>query len=315
MNHFTTDRRPMSLRQRDGQGDSQGPWLTAAILRWGPAVLLALILPLLPQVVEAGQPWQWMVGLAVGIYSFCKWLTWRDEVFESAWRSWGYLTLWPGMDPSPFADSDQPAVPTRAWMLAWGLTKMLAGLALVLFVAPASTDHPLLAGWLAMAGLVMLLHFGLFDVLACGWRRAGVDLQPIMLQPARSQSLGEFWGRRWNRSFNELVVRWVYQPSLRTAGPRVAMLLVFVVSGLVHELVITVPARAGHGLPTLYFMIQGAALLLQKTRFARRWHLDRGLIGRVITLGVVIAPLGLLFPPPFVLDVILPILRTLGIDV
>ena len=147
------------------------------------------------------------------------------------------------------------------------------------------------------------------------WRQAGVDVQPIMQQPGRSQSLGEFWGRRWNRSFNDLVYRWVYQPLYRQTGTRVAMLLVFVASGLIHELVITVPAGGGYGLPTLYFLLQGMAMLIQKTPLARRWWMDRGHRGWAITLTAVILPLGLLFPPVFVLSVILPFLRAMGLHV
>jgi hypothetical protein len=83
-------------------------------------------------------------------------------------------------------------------------------------------------------------------------------------------------------------------------------LAVFVISGLLQELVITVPARGGYGGPTLYFLIQGGALLFEKSRVARVIGLDGGWRARTFTLLVVAAPVVVLFPPPFLRDVILP---------
>lgn len=74
-----------------------------------------------------------------------------------------------------------------------------------------------------------------------------------MRQPARACSLAEFWGRRWNTAFHELVHRYTFRPLLRKASARPALLLVFLLSGLVYELVISFPARGGYGLPTGYF--------------------------------------------------------------
>jgi alginate O-acetyltransferase complex protein AlgI len=59
-------------------------------------------------------------------------------------------------------------------------------------------SHDLLAGWMAMIGLIFALHFGLFELLALAWRRAGRNVTPIMQAPILSTSLNEFWSRRWN---------------------------------------------------------------------------------------------------------------------
>jgi alginate O-acetyltransferase complex protein AlgI len=71
---------------------------------------------------------------------------------------------------------------------------------------------------------------------------------------------------------------------------------VFLGSGLLHELAITLPVRAGFGLPTLYFTFHGALTLIER-------KLGRP-IGRLLALLAVILPLGLLFPPAFQQEVI-----------
>jgi hypothetical protein len=47
-----------------------------------------------------------------------------------------------------------------------------------------------------MIGIVTTLHFGLFHLIACAWRTAGVDAQSLMNRPLASGSVSEFWGRR-----------------------------------------------------------------------------------------------------------------------
>ncbi len=89
-------------------------------------------------------------------------------------------------------------------------------------------------------------------------------------------------------------------------------MLTFAGSGLLHDLVISVPARGGYGLPTAYFLLQGAGLLFERSRIGLRLGLRRGPWGRPYALVVAAAPAFWLFHPPFVLHVIVPFMRTLG---
>jgi alginate O-acetyltransferase complex protein AlgI len=122
----------------------------------------------------------------------------------------------------------------------------------------------------------------------------------------------EFWGTRWNAAFHELAFRFVYRPFRRIANQPVAVLGAFVLSGLIHDLVISLPARGGYGLPTLYFVIQGCGLVLERSNLAQRLGLGRGLPGRLFALVFIVGPVFWLFHPPFVRNVILPMLKALG---
>jgi len=127
--------------------------------------------------------------------------------------------------------------------------------------------------------------------------------------PIAAKSLGEFWGVRWNRGFNDLAHQYIFDPARRKIGASWATMLAFLASGLVHELVISVPARGGYGLPTLYFLLQGCGLLAERSRLGRRARLRRGLRGRLFALTIAAGPAYWLFHPPFVLRVIVPMLR------
>lgn len=94
-------------------------------------------------------------------------------------------------------------------------------------------------------------------------------------------------------------------------GPRAGLWLGFLASGLIHELVITVPARGGYGGPTLYFLLQAAGLVLQRTPTVRLLGLHRGAWGWAWTMLFVAPAAFILFPPPFVERVMLPFLHVL----
>jgi hypothetical protein len=127
-----------------------------------------------------------------------------------------------------------------------------------------------------------------------------------------ASNLADFWGRRWNTAFRDLAYRLVLLPVMRRAGPTAALVAVFLFSGLVHDFVISVSARGGYGLPTLYFLIQAAGTLLQRSPIARRLRLESGWRGWAVAMIVVFAPAGLLFHEPWRHNVILPFMQALG---
>jgi Membrane bound O-acyl transferase family len=284
-----------------------------------PAALLPLVaLPGMAMLMQPRLPaWMFMWVMAASLYAGCKWITFRDAcdrgIRGDRLRTLGYLLVWPGMDATTFLQPGDVVRRPQAseWIAA--AFKTAFGVCLTWVVArTALPARPMLAGWIAMAGLIFILHFGTFHLLSLAWRACGVAAAPIMRNPLASTSLAEFWGRRWNVAFHELASRFTFRPLKSIVGAVGATLLVFVVSGLVHELVISVPARGGYGLPTMYFVVQGLGLAGERARWGRQLGLGHGARGWLFTALVTAGPAVWLFPAPFVRGVILPMLAALG---
>jgi alginate O-acetyltransferase complex protein AlgI len=125
-------------------------------------------------------------------------------------------------------------------------------------------------------------------------------------------SLTDFWSHRWNLAFRDLAHRWVFRPLVGRAGIGGATMAVFVISGLIHDVVISLSAGAGWGLPTLYFTLQGAAVLLERSRMGKAIGLNRGVPGRAFAFFVLVIPVGWLFHAAFVHHVVLPMIEFLS---
>jgi hypothetical protein len=258
-------------------------------------------------------PWGLMWLLAFSIYAGLKWLSWRRRQTASGhmgWRSAAYLLAWPGMDADAFLQSDVRAVKPR--LSAWLGAASVTALGVTLFWVGARTlpaTQPLLRGWTGMLGLILLLHFGIFRLLALFWQRLGMNAAPIMSAPLSSASLGEFWGRRWNLGFRDLAHQFIFIPAQKKLGTGTASFLVFVASGLIHDLVISLPARGGFGLPTMYFAIQGIGLAVERSRSGKRLGLRQGWHRRLFMAAITAGPAFCLFHRSFVLRVIIPFME------
>lgn len=163
-----------------------------------------------------------------------------------------------------------------------------------------------------MTGVIFILHFGTFDLLALAWQSLGVTATPLMNSPTASKSLGEFWGHRWNTAFNRIAHDLVFRPLHRRIGAVGATMMAFLASGLVHDLILSVPARAGYGLPTAYFLVQGAGLLLERSRFGKNIFTGHDGRGRIYAIALTAVPAFWLFNPAFIRNVILPMLHAIG---
>jgi hypothetical protein len=143
-------------------------------------------------------------------------------------------------------------------------------------------------------------------------RSFGVNAEPIMTAPFRARSLAEFWSTRWNTAFSTPVRRLVLLPLARRIGLSGAGFLVFLISGLLHELVISLPARGGFGLPTLYFVLQGTGVAIERSPIGRGCGLRDGFKGRLFVILFTVGPLYWLFHSVFAHRVIVPFLTVLN---
>ncbi len=260
--------------------------------------------------------WAFMWMLSIAIFAGLKWMTWwqaRERVPHASARSVAYLLAWPGMDAESFLDASRRVERPRVQVWVWAATKTFFGAALFWIVArriPAGQS--LLRGWSGLLGLIFLLHFGSFHLNALLWQVMGIDAEPIMSKPIVSKNLSEFWGSRWNLGFRQVAHEFIFRPLQRRAGPAIAGLSVFFASGLIHDLVISLPARGGYGLPTAYFLLQGFGVLFERSALAKRIGLEKEFPARIFTVVVTAAPAFWLFHPPFVHRVILPFMHAIG---
>jgi alginate O-acetyltransferase complex protein AlgI len=234
----------------------------------------------------------------------------RQGARLSPLRYLAFAVGWPGMRPELFSRVGGPPLPGSGRLCVRGAVHLLLGTGLLAAarVAWRESHSTVLAAALLLPGLSLVLHFGLLNLAAGLWRRAGVDCDPLFRAPLLSRSLREFWGRRWNRAFSEMTAASVYRPLASVAGQPAALLAAFLCSGLFHELAISVPVRAGFGGPLLYFALHGGLLLAETALAEAGYAVDRrAWIGRTWTAVCVLAPLPLLFHAAFLRGVAWPL--------
>jgi alginate O-acetyltransferase complex protein AlgI len=220
----------------------------------------------------------------------------------------GFTGAWLGMEPRLFAAANPGALDGARTLLRRGTTHGVVGTALVVLaqIAWTSTHSRLLATMALLPGLSLLVHFGVCNLLAGAWRLRGVACEALFRAPLRSQNLGEFWARRWNLAFSQMTAIAVYRPLAHRLGRGPALMAGFGLSGILHEMAISVPVRAGFGLPLAYFMLHGGLVLIER-KLARVGHPLCGWPGRAWAIFWVVAPLPILFHRPFLAGVVWPL--------
>ncbi len=260
----------------------------------------------------SGWAFMWVMGFS--IYLGCKWMTLSKALEKgirpSIWLSLGYLFAWPGMDTQTFFDRKK-SVAKPTWNLWLGaIFKTALGAVFLWWIAKLIPPHQtLLMGWIGVLGLLLFGFFGMFHMSALLWQCLGINARPLMNSPALATSLTNFWGARWNLAVHKLAQDFVFEPSLNRLGVIGATFMTFLASGLAHELITSLPARGGYGLPTTYFLLQFLGVSFERSRTGRRLGLGRGLTGRIFAFIFTACPFFLLFHPPFVTRVIIPFMR------
>ncbi|MFN7975465.1 MAG: membrane bound O-acyl transferase family-domain-containing protein [Acidobacteriota bacterium] len=280
----------------------------ARILAWTLVVAAIVFSERITSAEPAGVRMLAVIGML--LYSMKALVSIESEKRLGALRWLAFAALWPGMRPGLFARAGGPRR-DGAWKLVRaGTVRLAIGIALI----AASRAVWLLTGSRVAAtvsmlpGLSLVLHFGLFNLAAGGWRLLGVDASPLFKAPMLSTSLAEFWGRRWNLAFSEMTATGIYRPLSGVAGKPTALVAAFIASGLFHELAISVPVKRGFGLPLLYFAIHAALMSIERALEARGKPIGRrAWIGRTWTIFWLVVPMPILFHPPFLAGAIWPL--------
>lgn len=221
-----------------------------------------------------------------------------------------WLVAWPGLDADAFFKKTDSPVTTTTVEWCFAVLRTVGGSVLIYSAVFWTSADLIIRGWVAMVGMILVLHFGLLHLIALVWRNSDRPVVPIMDAPVRSTSLAEFWGRRWNLAFRDYSHRFVFRPAARRWNGSVATWCVFLFSGLIHELAISVPAGGGFGLPLGYFLLQGLGVSIER-RLVRRGVITRGSVaGWCFTATFTIPAAYWLFHPPFVLNVIVPMIQS-----
>jgi hypothetical protein len=286
-------------------GISAGPLLakleSASLLRTLGWLFVAALVFAAHFAMQSQTPFLRMVGLCCVLLGGMKGLVyaeWAGSEKLTLSRYAVFSFLWFGMDPGTFRSRKTGLTWKRD--LALGAILTLAGLFgcwLVWFM-----------GWrqilVMFVPLSLAFHFGILRVLKGALRLAGFPVRTLFPNPLGAKGIADFWGRRWNVGYSQMLQRLVGRPVEGTLGKSAGVMAVFIASGLLHEIAITLPVRSGYGLPTLYFTLHGCLMLMEA-----KWNRP---LGKIPALLAVTLPLPWLFPPAFRNEVIAPCIEAFG---
>jgi Membrane bound O-acyl transferase family len=237
-------------------------------------------------------------------------------------RAWARFTplrllaycVWIGMQPRQFLIGERSVAnaPIPTWR---GFALNAVTGAVLLWVLPRALPvwSPwVIRFWIALVGFTFLFLVARLDFYAIIFRAMGFAVEKLWDCPIAATTLGDFWGRRWNRIVPGFLREVIFIPVARRAGAKVALLAVFLYSGLYHEGV-SFMAQSGYGGPTLYFLLQCLGVAIENTRPARRLFLGRQWLARAWTIAIVVLPVGLFLHPGLVHGYLVPMLVAGGV--
>jgi hypothetical protein len=221
---------------------------------------------------------------------------------------------WVGMRPEVFQRRGTQGKEEAKDYILFGVSSFVTGLMIIMIIrfAEPYINFSIPFTFYSTALLILLafsliLHFGLLSISTGFWRIIGFPTKQLFKSPASSLSLEEFWGKRWNVAFSEMTAIVIFKPIASASSKNVGLLAAFVFSGILHELAISVPVDRGYGLPTLYFIIQGIAILIESHLNKISAFLKQTLVAKLWTVFWLVAPLLILFHNEFLRKVIFPI--------
>jgi len=116
-------------------------------------------------------------------------------------------------------------------------------------------------------------------------RLAGYETRPIIRNAFRARTVAEFW-RRYNYRMHDWYDRNVFRPSDGRHAPARGVALVFLVSGLHHELMFGIATSEFTGYQFAFFLLQAPAVMASGR--LERWARRGGIAGKVAAHGATI---------------------------
>lgn len=220
-----------------------------------------------------------------------------------------FAAAWPGMEPRIFTTRRKELLSGSKQLALHGILSIVVGL---VFIAASKfiwhkTASKGISTIVFFIGASLVVHFGLFSIVAAGWCQLGFDCKALFHNPLQTCNLREFWGQRWNIGFSEMIATIVYRPLKNDLPIAVGLFVAFALSGLLHEVAISLPVKAGYGRPFAYFLLHGI-LVAAEYQMATRGIVLRGWLGRIWTLLWLILPLPILFHQAFLAGVVWPLI-------
>lgn len=236
-----------------------------------------------------------LAGMKAVVY-----VEWSEAGRKSlGWKEHGIFGfLWFGMNPGAFQKRGVHEGGGR-WVLE-GLAMMLLGTLSALAVRQAGWNSV----WALFIPMSLGFHFGALRVMAGIVRAAGFPVKPLFRNPFGAATPADFWAKRWNLGYSHMMALSVGRPLVPCLGKHGSVFAVFLISGLLHELAITLPVRTGFGWPTLYFALHGLWVMAPFQQLPAP-------VGRLATAVAVVLPLPLLFPQAFRREILIPLMEIL----
>jgi len=88
--------------------------------------------------------------------------------------------------------------------------------------------------------------------------------RPVFQNPIASSSLNEFWSKRWHQLLRDNFVICTYQPLSKTFGTGFGKFTVFLLSGILHDLIFAVMFRTMIYEETLFFGLHGVLIGIEE---------------------------------------------------
>ena len=268
------------------------PWLEPSVFNFGQLIVLMATWKVASLLCMTPRDWSRMTRLR--LLAYCVWIGMQPRQFLVGQKTAADAPSTDGRRvPPQRADRADPA---------------LGGPRLLPASTPGSSGF-----WIALVAFGFLFLVARLDFWALIFRAMGFAVEKLWDCPVAATSLGDFWGRRWNRIVPGFLREVVFMPLARRVGPKLALLAVFLYSGLYHEGV-QLPGGVGIRRPD--------ALLPDPVRRGDGREQPRrppGLrdhpwLGRAWTAAVLILPVGLFLHRGLVDDCLVPMLTATGVQ-